>query len=205
MRLMDVMMIFMWSPVCMGWKCEMCECDSLSTQFWAMIMSAQTNVCICWCCSCCAFFQSVVCGERQKSLDMCTDEIQSTKGRSDSSKRWIVVGAVVVGVVEIINAFFCNAVGLSHTRSLFMQLLTTLMATKQLHFNPLRNHFSRLTNDTSPVRFHSVFPNNCYISCDWSFVLSGCELIQHFWHVRFDGCPIAACALVCSMNGCDDE
>lgn len=162
MRLMDVMMIFMWSPVCMGWKCEM--------RAWASVIVCRRNferwlwMFVCGVC-CCHFFR-VWCALRDKRVWICTDKIQSTKGRSDSSKRWIVVGAVVVivvGVVEIINAanvneFFslCNAVGLSHTQSLFMQLLTTSMATKQLHFNPLRNHFSRLTNDTSPVRLHSV-------------------------------------------------
>lgn len=74
-------------------------------------MSARLNVCMWY--NAAIFFQRVcaVSVLKDKRVWICTDKIQSTKGRSDSSKRWIVVGAVVVivvGVVEIINAANVN-------------------------------------------------------------------------------------------------
>lgn len=126
-------------------------CDSLSTQFWAMIMSfGWVFVCV---------FQ---CGVRDKRAWMYGQKSNQLKAEATAQKMDCRCCCrrrkIINGKCEWV--FFPLV---SHT-VLFMQLLTTLMATKQLHFNPFRNHFRRLTNNASPVRLHSLSHTGCHMT-----------------------------------------
>ena len=176
MRLMDVMMSFMWSPLWAKMWCVFVCVIVCRRNFERWLWALNVSFGAVW---------------ERKELEY-TDKIQSTKGQCDSSKdglSWLLSSSSLE-IIMILVFFLYSLV--SHS-VLFMQLLTTLIATKQLHFNPFRNHFGSLTNDASPVRLHSV----SHLLYDWSFGLrlSSCKLIQNFWHVRWRY----------FMNGCDDE
>lgn len=121
-----------------------CVCDSLSTQFWAMIISIGCMMIV----HVSVFFSGAMWETKELG---CTNKIQSTKGQSDSLKDGLLSlltlssssSKLLTAIVDECVCFFRFGLHIL----LFMQLLTTLMATKQLHFNPFRNHFGRLTND----------------------------------------------------------